>query len=560
MISFQSLWKDYFATFFKENKKLYILYIILILVFYFLQTLVLPKIISMYSKIPEKGWFSENVVKKFWPLLGIIGVLIVFIFVKNRIDAVLPTMHYKWLRKKMFNDMIWAYREKNSGVSVGVFMMRYNLLPQEIRFLFEDVLETIPVGVSLCYLFLYFFTFDIKIASVFLLLYVILFLYIIYSPYSKKCQDMMVQRAQENLNVNDSASQEVLNLHHIYANQVEDEHIRDQSRSEDVLQNKWEKAQKCVTNLLFQINLFGWIIFGVILTMFYNYFRKHPDKKTLWPAVLIILTFTQSSLLNTMPRWVGLFNGFTMIKVYHNSIMSNNTEQEKTSEGSKVFQGNDVCDIDMKNIHLQYGEKVIFDRFDGHIGQGKKILIQGASGSGKSSLFHMLTRYTTDYTGTITIGGTDIREWDVHALREKIITTPQQTQLFDKSIFYNICVDECSETQKEELLSIIRRYNWDKILGKNLEKRCGVMGKDVSHGMQKLIILLRLMWKSMNARVILVDEPLASLDQQTQEQVLEFLLHMSKDKTLLINNHVPLSRKQYELFDDVWDSSSFRAA
>jgi len=556
MYSFPWLWRNYFAPFFKDHRAMYAGYIIIILFFYLIQALVMPRVISNYSKDPVKNWFRAPVFRRFTPLIVVFLVMIIMVYVKNRMDAILPTMHYQWLRDKMFSDMIWTYREKNTTIPVGVFMMRYNLLPQEIRVIFEDALETLPAVLSLLYLFIYFCTFDVKIGVVYLVLYGAVITYLLFSPSSRACQRAVEKRARENLDANDTASQEVLNLGHIYANQVEAEHIKNQSEAEKTLQKKWEGAQKTINNLLIQVNLMSLLIYGIMLALFYHHFKRGGNMKY-WPAVFLILTFAQTTLMGTLPRWLGLINGFTMVKIYHEAVMSDTTSAV-VSTPTPGFKGTDDYTIVIDDISLELGGKQIFSSFSASIPQGQKILVQGASGSGKSSLFNMLTRYVSTYTGVIRIGGTDIREWDLDALRTAVVSTPQQTQLFDKSILYNICVDECSDEQKTRVSEIVRRFGWHSILGDNLEKKCGPMGKNVSHGMQKLIVLLRLMWKSRNARVVLVDEPLASLDATTQDQILRFLVEVSAGKTLIVNNHVPLSPDQRRMFDQVWDSSSFR--
>lgn len=558
MYSFIQLWTDYFAPFFKIHKLMYVAYIAIILIFYFIQTILFPKIISMYTHDPSKKWFSVDFLRQFYPLLGIFLVMIVMIFFKNRMDAVLPTMHFKWLREKMFEDMVWSYREKKDSIPIGVFMMRYNLLPQEIRVIFEDTLETFPAALSLLYLFIYFCTFDVSLGVAYLLLYATIFLYLVYSKSSAGCRMAVEERAMENLRVNDTASQEVLNLNHIYANQVEEEHILAQSGAEDALQKKWECAQKTINRFLVEINMMGWLAFGLMLALFFRYFRKNPDKRKHWPAVFLVLTFTQNTLMGTMPRWLGLLNGFTMIRIYQESIISLSGESGRNTTPG-IFPVTDDYTIEIQDMGLVLGSKTIFSGFNMKVPHGQKIVIHGASGSGKSSLFNILTRYITSYTGMVLIGGADLREWDISVLRKRVVFIPQQTQLFDKSILYNICVGECSAEQRTRVESVIRKYGWDRILGGDLDKGCGVMGKDLSHGMQKLIILLRLMWKIDDSRIILIDEPLASLDGRTQDQVLDFLTDLTRGRTLFINNHVPLTQRQKAVFDQMWDSSSFIA-
>lgn len=172
----------------------------------------------------------------------------------------------------------------------------------------------------------------------------------------------------------------------------------------------------------------------------------------------------------------------------------------------------------IKNIsieHLEYsrkGKKVLSDiniRFP----QNGIVYIVGESGTGKSTLLKlMMGMYKVD-DNMITYNGIDINKYDIMSLRERISYVPQECQLFNRSVMYNLTygVDKVKYSEIIELCKILRihetieglEYGYDSII---TEKT------NLSGGEKQRILLARAILK--NSDVIMLDEPLASLDEE----------------------------------------------
>jgi ABC-type bacteriocin/lantibiotic exporter with double-glycine peptidase domain len=144
-----------------------------------------------------------------------------------------------------------------------------------------------------------------------------------------------------------------------------------------------------------------------------------------------------------------------------------------------------------------------------------------------------------NYDGVIYLDNYNIKEINDDILRQNIIYVNQKTNLFDDTIFENIKYGNDNITN-DDILKIIQKYNFDYIfkgLNNNYNTNCGVHGNNLSMGMQKITILLRAYFKFNNSKVIIFDEPLASLDHNTRQNVLKLINDIDKNKTIIIITH-----------------------
>jgi ABC-type bacteriocin/lantibiotic exporter with double-glycine peptidase domain len=208
----------------------------------------------------------------------------------------------------------------------------------------------------------------------------------------------------------------------------------------------------------------------------------------------------------------------------------------------------------------------ILKDFSTVIPAGRKIVVQGASGSGKSTMLKLIFRFFSCTQGKILLQrgekenkenkGVDILSFPVENLREHVVYLHQNTHLFPQTIMENILFGN-PDSNPKDVKDIIQKYDFTRVIGTDFTKQCGNEGKNLSLGMQKIIILLRclLRCKSPSVRIILLDEPFAGLDEDTRNNVCRFLHDwVSKEQTMILSNHVPLNSlplKKFHLMDNL---------
>ena len=180
--------------------------------------------------------------------------------------------------------------------------------------------------------------------------------------------------------------------------------------------------------------------------------------------------------------------------------------------------------IEIKNLTFGYEDgKDILKNISYKFEQGKKYALVGFSGSGKTTLLNLLMGSYNNYGGTLSIGGTELKNLDTDSLYEHLCLINQNVFLFDDTIRNNITL--FSDFPPEKVDSAIRLSSLDKIIAERGEDYlCGENGSALSGGERQRISIARALVK--NASVLLVDEATSALDNETASLVSNEILKL----------------------------------
>jgi len=168
---------------------------------------------------------------------------------------------------------------------------------------------------------------------------------------------------------------------------------------------------------------------------------------------------------------------------------------------------------------------------------GHKVAVVGASGSGKSTLVKLLFRFYDPDAGRITIDGQDIRQVTQASLRRVIGIVPQDTVLFNDTIFENVRYGN-PEASEEEVQTAIRLAHLDafiRSLPKGGETMVGERGLKLSGGEKQRVSIARTILK--RPPIMVFDEATSSLDSKSEQAILQALREISRDHTSLVIAH-----------------------
>jgi ATP-binding cassette subfamily B protein len=168
---------------------------------------------------------------------------------------------------------------------------------------------------------------------------------------------------------------------------------------------------------------------------------------------------------------------------------------------------------------------------------GSKIAIVGASGSGKSTLVRLLFRFYDIDGGSITINGTDIRDVSQNSLRENIGIVPQDTVLFNDSIYYNIAYARPGATRDEveQAARLAHIHHFIQDLPRGYDTLVGERGLKLSGGEKQRVAIARAILK--NPTIMVFDEATSSLDSHSEKAILEALREVAVNHTTLVIAH-----------------------
>jgi len=168
---------------------------------------------------------------------------------------------------------------------------------------------------------------------------------------------------------------------------------------------------------------------------------------------------------------------------------------------------------------------------------GKKVAVVGASGSGKSTLARLLFRFYDVGAGSITIDAQDIREVTQASVRAAIGIVPQDTVLFNDTIYYNIAYGRPGATRAEieEAARVAHIADFIARLPAGWETTVGERGLKLSGGEKQRVSIARTLLK--NPPILVFDEATSALDSHTEKAIQAELAEISRDRTTLVIAH-----------------------
>jgi ATP-binding cassette subfamily B protein len=184
-----------------------------------------------------------------------------------------------------------------------------------------------------------------------------------------------------------------------------------------------------------------------------------------------------------------------------------------------------------------HAERPILNNISFKLSPRQTIAIVGPSGAGKSTLVSLLFRFFDPDTGSILIDGQDIRTVTQSSLREAIAIVPQDTPLFNDSIFYNIAYGNL-EASSEEIYEAARHAEVESFIKQLPEKYDTIVGErglKISGGEKQRLALARAFLKK--PPIFVFDEATSSLDTQTEQSIQDNLKTLSRGHTTLIVAH-----------------------
>ncbi|MBT5666096.1 MAG: ATP-binding cassette domain-containing protein, partial [Rhodospirillaceae bacterium] len=168
---------------------------------------------------------------------------------------------------------------------------------------------------------------------------------------------------------------------------------------------------------------------------------------------------------------------------------------------------------------------------------GKTVAIVGPSGAGKSTISRLLFRFYDVNGGAVRIDGQDIASVTQKSLRASIGIVPQDTVLFNDSIYYNILYGRpgASPSEVENAARLARIHDFITALPDGYESNVGERGLKLSGGEKQRVAIARTILKS--PTILLFDEATSALDTHTEKEIQESLREVSSNRTTLVIAH-----------------------
>lgn len=214
-------------------------------------------------------------------------------------------------------------------------------------------------------------------------------------------------------------------------------------------------------------------------------------------------------------------------------------DEAEPSKGEDCPEDATIC---LENVDFAYAEETgnVLEKVFCEFKHGKKYLLVGKSGEGKSTLIKLLLGLNKPQAGQLLFENTEISEIDSHSLLKNVGTVMQENMFFNLSIRENLQLI-APEASEEDLISALKAaclYDFVDSLPQKIDTVIGERGVKLSGGQKQRLAIARLILH--NSQIIILDEATSALDSIVESEILDNLSNIFSDRTMIVISHKPL--------------------
>ncbi|GGD85535.1 antibiotic ABC transporter ATP-binding protein [Planktosalinus lacus] len=193
--------------------------------------------------------------------------------------------------------------------------------------------------------------------------------------------------------------------------------------------------------------------------------------------------------------------------------------------------------LSLTDISFKYENELVLKNFTLDVKKGQTVALVGQSGSGKSTIANLLTRFYDVNNGAITIDGMDIRNIKLNSLRNLMGLVTQDSILFNDTVRGNLKIGKENATDKEiiDALKIANAWEFIENLPQQLDTNIGDSGNKLSGGQKQRLSIARAVLK--NPPIMILDEATSALDTESERLVQNALEKMMQNRTSIVIAH-----------------------
>ena len=195
------------------------------------------------------------------------------------------------------------------------------------------------------------------------------------------------------------------------------------------------------------------------------------------------------------------------------------------------------CDLHAEDVRFSYGEKPVINGVTLDIPERTTTAIVGPSGGGKTTLCHLLSRFWDVDGGCVTLGGRDVREYDMDSLMRNFSFVFQNVYLFHDTVANNIRFGQ-PDAPMEQVVAAAKRarcHDFIMKLPKGYDTVIGEGGGSLSGGERQRLSIARAMMK--DAPIIILDEATANVDPENEQELMQAISALTHEKTVVMIAH-----------------------
>lgn len=213
------------------------------------------------------------------------------------------------------------------------------------------------------------------------------------------------------------------------------------------------------------------------------------------------------------------------------------TENPIAEKDDAVSKNTFDSDVNLNHVSFKYEDEYVLQNFNLKVPKGSTVALVGQSGSGKSTIANLVTRFYDVNEGSITIDGVDIKDFKKESLRSLLGLVTQDSILFNETVQNNISLGKENATDEEimEAAKIANAHDFIMELPKGYHTNIGDSGNKLSGGQKQRLSIARAVLK--NPPIMILDEATSALDTESERLVQDALEKMMRNRTSIVIAH-----------------------
>ena len=493
--------------------------------------LALKWMMQIYENAVNTDW---NSVYKLFVLLGGMFCFTMFLnmfvsIVRGRKQQIFNRYKLYVLYKRVYENDISFFIDNPSGQIIS----QTQEISSRLNFMMEDFYEKI-IGTALGFLFIVGAMFSMNIWFVIILLSYGAIKVVWEWAIQKQIKKNNEQEMEENsayMGIRSDSLNNALTVKYFASQEYENMYIyKGRSRLIELITQKHflDRVQWVPTSIL-------WTVVRLVMLALCFMLIKNGELSIANATFIMSSAVSINSSFGTINSLLRRYSTFAARanKAYNNVIAPINIEDKPNAKDLKIKKAT----VDFDNVSFSYGKNNVFNKFNMHIDNAEKVGIVGLSGAGKTTLCNLLLRMYDVRGGSIKIDGIDIRDIKKDSLLHNISFVPQETTLFNRTIFENIKYARSNATRAEVINAAKKAHIHEFImkLPKGYNTLVGNNGIKLSGGQRQRVSIARALLK--NAPILMLDEATSALDSQNELMIQKSLQNAMHGKTTLVIAH-----------------------
>lgn len=325
-------------------------------------------------------------------------------------------------------------------------------------------------------------------------------------------------------------------------------------RTSNIFGVMWRNFENAVKDNVRIIKTYGWklFIFSMIGSFFgefipvvgtyafasYQFVNDSGLNISGFSVVLSSINSVRTSMENVARSFSELSN----MALYFQNLHDFFDYESQVTSGSKIAEEMETLEI--KNVSFKYpsATKYSLQNVNIKINKGETVAFVGVNGAGKSTLVKLILRFYDVTEGEILYNGVNIKEYDVHSLRNRIATVFQDYKTFALSVSENVMCHNVAENERVQVVEMLKKAGvWNKVEtlpdkeNTVLTREFDDSGAGLSGGENQKLAVARMFAKDFDLAIL--DEPSSALDPIAEYNMYENLIEATEDKTVIYISH-----------------------